>query len=165
MQRLSLNNCHIQGLIASWQLAAVMSLGAALMCLGCEKPREATRDASVQTPVSAGDIAEHRTTATSGLPRLIDLGAGKCIPCKKMAPILDELKEEYAGVLEVVFVDVWENPDDAKEYNIEVIPTQIFYDVTGRELFRHEGFFSKEEILGKWKELGIDLEKKSSQHP
>jgi len=96
---------------------------------------------------------------TANLPRLVDLGAGKCIPCKMMAPILEELKREYAGALRVVFLDVWENPNAGKEYGIRLIPTQIFYDSTGRELFRHEGFFSKEDILSKWKELGIDLEK------
>jgi thioredoxin 1 len=94
------------------------------------------------------------------LPRLVDLGAGKCIPCKMMAPILEELKTEYAGKFEVVFIDVWEAPDKAKEYSIKIIPTQIFYDASGKELFRHEGFFSKADILAKWKELGIDIEPK-----
>ncbi len=93
----------------------------------------------------------------SGLPRLVDLGAGKCIPCKKMAPILEELKQEYAGRLAVEFIDVWVNPDAGKPYNIKIIPTQIFYDSTGKERFRHEGFISKEDILAKWKELGFDL--------
>ena len=37
------------------------------------------------------------------------------------------------------------------------MPTQIFYDSSGKELFRHEGFYSKEDILGKWNELGVDL--------
>ena len=42
------------------------------------------------------------------LPRLVDLGATKCIPCKQMVPVLAALKSEYAGQLEVVFLDVWE---------------------------------------------------------
>ena len=91
------------------------------------------------------------------LPRLVDLGADKCIPCKMMAPILDEMKKDYAGTIDVEFIDVWKNPDKAKEYGISVIPTQIFYDASGKELFRHEGFFSKEDILNKWKEFGINL--------
>ena len=92
-----------------------------------------------------------------GLPALIDLGAGKCIPCKMMAPILEELKEEYAGRLKVEFIDVWENPDAGTEYGIKLIPTQIFYAASGKELFRHEGFYSKEDILARWKEFGVDL--------
>ena len=93
------------------------------------------------------------------LPRLVDLGAKKCIPCKMMAPILEELKAEYEGVLKIEFIDVWENPEAGKEYGIRLIPTQIFYDALGKELFRHEGFFSKEDILTKWKELGVELDK------
>jgi len=94
---------------------------------------------------------------TPGRPRLVDLGADKCIPCKLMAPILEELKKEYAGRLDVVFIDVWKDRDAGTPYGISVIPTQIFYDATGKERFRHEGFFSKQEILKKWKELGVDL--------
>ena len=99
-------------------------------------------------------------TAVENLPRLVDLGAGKCIPCKLMKPILDELKQEYKEQFKVVFIDVWENPDEAKKYKINIIPTQIFYDASGEELFRHEGFMSKEDILSKWMELGIDLERR-----
>ena len=98
--------------------------------------------------------------ASATLPRLVDLGADKCIPCKMMAPILEELKTEYAGRLKVDFIDVWENPDAGKGYGIRIIPTQIFYDSSGKELFRHEGFFSKADILAKWKELCIDIELK-----
>lgn len=93
------------------------------------------------------------------LPRLLDIGSDQCIPCKMMAPIIEELKKEYAGRLEVEFVDVWKNPDQGERYGIRLIPTQIFFDAAGKELFRHEGFFSKEDILGKWKEFGVTLDK------
>ena len=91
------------------------------------------------------------------LPKLVDLGADKCIPCKAMAPILKELKTEYTGRMDVEFIDVWKNPDAGKAHKIRLIPTQIFFDASGRERFRHEGFYGKEDILGKWKELGVDL--------
>jgi len=104
--------------------------------------------------------AEAKQQTSTVLPRLVDLGADKCIPCKMMAPVLEELKTEYAGRLKVDFIDVWENPDAGKGYGIRIIPTQIFYDASGKELFRHEGFFSKADILAKWKELGIDIELK-----
>lgn len=91
------------------------------------------------------------------LPRLLDLGADKCLPCKKMAPILSELKSNYVGQLEVEFIDVWKNPDAAKPYKVRLIPTQIFYDAQGKELFRHEGFYGKADILAKWKELRVEL--------
>ena len=96
-------------------------------------------------------------TAKAALPRLVDLGADKCIPCKMMIPVLADLKTNYVGQLEVEFIDVWKNPDAGKPYNINIIPTQIFYDAKGKELFRHEGFFSKKDILAKWKKLGVEL--------
>jgi len=95
--------------------------------------------------------------AEAALPRLVDLGANTCIPCKMMAPILEELSSEYEGRLRVDVIDVRENPDAARQTGIRVIPTQIFYDASGKELSRHEGFMSKEDILATWKELGIDL--------
>jgi len=96
---------------------------------------------------------------TKAIPRLVDVGAKKCIPCKLMAPILKELKTEYAGRLQVDFLDVSINPSFAGQYKVRVIPTQIFFDASGKELFRHEGFMSKEDILNKWNELGVQLEK------
>ena len=113
-----------------------------------------TTDTNAPTE-NAGDKTV--TVTAAKLPKLLDLGAGKCIPCKMMAPILEELKKEYAGRMNVEFIDVWVNPDAAKPYGIEVIPTQIFYNADGKELFRHVGFFAKEDILAKWKELGVDL--------
>lgn len=95
--------------------------------------------------------------AADSTPRLVDLGAGKCIPCKKMAPILEELQQDYAGRMEVTFIDVWQDHDAAIPYRIHVIPTQIFYDADGKELFRHEGFYSRSQILRKWRELGYDF--------
>lgn len=91
----------------------------------------------------------------AALPRLVDLGAGKCIPCKMMAPILEDLKKTHADKFEVQFIDVWQNPDEAKKFSIRVIPTQIFFAPDGKELFRHEGFFGKDDILAKWKEVGF----------
>ena len=112
-------------------------------------------------PMTLANLAASNAQATQpqtkALPKLLDLGAGKCIPCKMMAPILEEMKKDYAGTLEVEFIDVWKNPDAGKQYKIEVIPTQIFYDATGKELFRHIGFYAKADILAKWKELGVDL--------
>jgi thioredoxin 1 len=92
-----------------------------------------------------------------GLPVMIDLGSDQCIPCKMMAPILEELKNEYAKTLTVHFLDVRKFPALSKIYKIQLIPTQIFYDASGKELFRHEGFYAKDDICAKWKEFGADL--------
>lgn len=99
------------------------------------------------------------TRQTKPLPRLVDLGSDNCIPCKMMAHILEELKKEYVETLQVDFFDVHKNPAMAEKYEVMIIPTQIFFDASGKELFRHEGFMSKQDILAKWKELGVELEK------
>jgi len=143
-------------------LAAVVVAVIAVKQQGKSIASESTVAASSNT-VTENPLKNSENTSNTetlaNLPRLVDLGAGKCIPCKMMAPILEELKTEYQGKLQVVFVDVWEKPNEAKKYKINIIPTQIFYDAGGKELFRHEGFFSKEDILGKWKEFGINFEK------
>jgi thioredoxin 1 len=97
--------------------------------------------------------------AVAQTPRLLELGSKSCVPCKMMAPIIEELTREYAGKLQVEFIDVWlkENAAKGKEYGIAVIPTQIFFAPDGKELWRHEGFISREDILAKWRELGHDL--------
>lgn len=98
----------------------------------------------------------------SGLPRLVELGSTTCIPCQMMKPIIEELTADYAGSLDVVFVDVVNDESEAKKYNIEVIPTQVFVSPSGKELFRNEGLMSKEDILAKWTELGHDVTKSKS---
>ena len=112
-------------------------------------------DVSVGRPETGS--GEVREVPVKGMVTMLDLGADSCIPCKMMAPILEELKHAYAETFKTEFVDVWQDPEPGRKYGIRVIPTQIFFDADGKELFRHEGFFSKEDILAKWKELGVDL--------
>lgn len=106
---------------------------------------------------SPGATSVSSPAVAAKLPRLMDLGADKCIPCKMMAPILAEFRRDYADRFVAEFVDVWKNPDAGKQYGVEMIPTQIFFDAEGKELFRHVGFYGKEDMLAKWKELGVDV--------
>ena len=112
--------------------------------------------------VFSGITITAEPAALAALPRLVDLGAGKCIPCKMMKPMLDELTREYSGQFDVVFIDVWENRKAGVQYGIRMIPTQVFYGADGKELFRHEGFFAKKDILAKWKALGVEVKEPSS---
>ena len=115
---------------------------------------ETTNDTNNSTK-EVGTTPTPAQESKPNLPMLLDLGAKKCIPCKMMIPVLDELKKEYTGKFGVEFIDVWENPDAKTQYGIQLIPTQIFFDASGKELFRHEGFFSKADIVEKWNALGI----------
>ncbi len=103
------------------------------------------------------EVVKAKEAIQKPLPKLLDLGAGKCVPCKMMTPILEEMKTTFAGQLDVEFIDVWENEGAGEQYDIRMIPTQIFYDADGKELFRHEGFFAREDMLAKWKELGYEF--------
>ena len=100
--------------------------------------------------------AEADPHAGAGLPRLLELGSTTCIPCKAMKPILEELKTECAGKFQVELIDVHKDEAAAEAHDVRIIPTQVFLDASGKELFRHEGFFAKEDILAKWKELGVE---------
>ncbi len=133
--------------------ALAMAVAGVVALKRSERP---TAPAPVPGADARADATAAKSLAKTSMPRLVDLGAGKCIPCKLMAPILDELRKDYASHFEVHFIDVWENPEVGKQYGVEMIPTQIFYDAGGRELYRHTGFFGKEDILSKWKELGVD---------
>ncbi|OIP50950.1 MAG: hypothetical protein AUK28_01005 [Desulfobacterales bacterium CG2_30_60_27] len=73
---------------------------------------------------------------------LVDLG-GNCKPCQMMAPLLDELAKEYAGRADVIFIDLGNYPEKAKEFNVSIKPTQIFFDRNGKEKMRHQGFLGK----------------------
>lgn len=90
------------------------------------------------------------------LPRLVDLGRGTCIPCKKMAPILEELKKAYQGKAAVEVIDLRDDPGAAREYGIRLIPTQLFFDADGNEVWRHEGFLAKDAIIAKFTEMGVE---------
>jgi len=89
------------------------------------------------------------------LPRMEDYGADKCVPCKIMIPILAELKTEYEGKVDIIFFDVWKDRSAGQRAKIRVIPTQLFFDATGKEVGRHEGFLSKEDIIAEWKKYSF----------
>ena len=103
------------------------------------------------------DRAEPPNTVGQKLPRLVELGAGKCVACKKMKPIIEQLRKTYAGQLQVDSIDVIDQADKAKSFHWKLIPCQVFLDAEGKELWRHEGFISKADILAKWVEFGVML--------
>lgn len=106
---------------------------------------------------SRANVTFHDYIASLGKPVLVDFGASSCTPCKLMAPILEDLKQNYPDQFETIFVHVNEEPDKVREFQINVIPTQIFFSAAGVELYRHVGFFSKEDILKTWLEQGITI--------
>ncbi|MCP4354053.1 MAG: thioredoxin fold domain-containing protein [Proteobacteria bacterium] len=108
----------------------------------------------------AGDSKENQydfnKLPVKGVVTLVDLGAKKCIPCKMMAPILEKLGKSYKGKAAIAFIDVWENRAQANKYKIRSIPTQIFFDSSGKEIFRHVGFMSEKAIIRQLSKMGVN---------
>jgi len=88
-------------------------------------------------------------------PVLADFGRGTCIPCKMMQPILEKLKKQYEGKAEILIIDVGEYPALTRKYRITIIPTQIFFDPDGNEVYRHQGFMPEADIIEQLEKLGV----------
>lgn len=82
----------------------------------------------------------------NGKPTLSEFGWRTCIPCKDMKPILEAVAAQYKGRLNVVIVEIYDHEDLSRRHSIRAIPTQIFFDKEGKEITRHEGYLSKEQI-------------------
>jgi thioredoxin 1 len=99
--------------------------------------------------------ADLKNIPVKGLVTIVDLGAASCIPCKMMAPILDKLEKRYRGKAAVLFIDLRYELEAAQRFGIRAIPTQIFFDKNGREVARHIGFMSEEDIVAQLKTMGV----------
>jgi len=104
------------------------------------------------SPVSS---ASHMEIPVKDMVTMVDLGAKTCIPCKMMAPILEKLTKQYDGHAAIIFIDVWENRNQGEKFGIRAIPTQIFFDKNGKEVYRHQGFLSEEDIITQLATMGV----------
>jgi thioredoxin 1 len=154
-------------LVAAVAVAAVSSVAAPARKPASSAHAKRTVKAAQEAKPAAKKVAKVAQVPKASVPaklaRLVDLGANRCIPCKMMAPILEELRQDQKGKLEVTFIDVWENPAAGRQYGIRVIPTQVFYDAQGKEFYRHEGFMPKADIVAKFREHGIRLAEASAR--
>ncbi len=91
-----------------------------------------------------------------GQVNLVDMGSDYCLPCKLMVPVLTKVEKNFQGKAAVVYIDVDKAPDQVKRFGIRVIPTQIFFDQKGKEVYRHEGFLSEKEIMAQFKKMGVE---------
>ena len=154
-----------------------MTLAALILALtlvaGCGNESRADRGSSVPSPSTVEQTVQAKQAPSAPdygkvlvtnrldidfskhLVTFIELGADRCIPCKAMQPIMKEIAETYADRVQVVFYDVWKDPEPARKYGIQLIPTQVFIDQKGNEVFRHVGLFPKEEILALLKKHGV----------
>jgi thioredoxin 1 len=138
-------------------IAAVLSIA---LFIGVACSQEENRTQAGKEARSVGDTAQASNKSekqgAKPLVTFVEIGSVRCIPCKKMQPIMKEIEQEYAGKVKVVFYDVWtpEGKPYGQKYGIRVIPTQVFLDKDGKEYFRHEGYFPKEELVKVLKQKG-----------
>jgi len=105
---------------------------------------------------SAGDIDPALNKAKAeGKVVMLELGSVGCIPCEKMKPVMQKLRDTYPGKLEVIFIDVREDNKTGRRFGVNMIPTQVFLDKTGKEFHRHIGFYAYEEIEPILKKNGL----------
>lgn len=133
---------------ALWPFLSIL-----LIAVGCT-----AQNSEKQSPESeVSDSTSSVKAQALPLVTFVELGSVKCIPCKMMQPIIDEIAEEFAGQVQVVFHDVWteDGKPYANLYDIRGIPTQIFLDKEGNEYFRHTGFFPKDEIVKILRQKGV----------
>jgi len=88
-----------------------------------------------------------------GQPALYEFGAKYCIPCKEMKAVMAALKTSHGDQMEFRMVYVDEEKPLFGQYQIVAIPTQVFLNAEGKEVDRHLGALSKEEVIKKLKEL------------
>ena len=86
---------------------------------------------------------------------MLELGSVGCIPCEQMKAVMEKLRANYKGKLEVFFVDVGKDRDTAQRFGVFAIPTQVFLDKNGKEFHRHIGYYGYEEIVPVLKKAGI----------
>lgn len=133
---------------------ALLATGIAIVLItGCSDQAQEKTKAETGSSSSQADAGSQQAAK---LPMLVDLGKGTCIPCKKMKPILDELTKEYEGRAIVKVIDLRYEPQAARQYRVRLIPTQIFYDAEGNEVYRHQGFMDKQSIEMKFAEMGVN---------
>ncbi len=160
--------------MARVSIAFAVTILALLLIVGCANESRADRDAPGPSPA----VATSAPAAQSQPPlyavrgevlvtnrldidfskyqvTFLELGADRCIPCKKMQPIMKEIAALFPDRVQVIFYDVWKDPAPAEKYGVQLIPTQVFLDQKGKEIARHVGLFPKEEILELLKKYGI----------
>ena len=106
-------------------------------------------------PPESNSEEEFKKALAGGKPVLVDFGANSCVPCRQMRPVLKELEKEYSGKADILVIDVYRYQNLAKDYKVQAIPTLVFFDATGKEIFRQMGAMEKDKIVAKLKEVGV----------
>ncbi len=110
------------------------------------------------TNASAAENHEEflKNLPVKGMVTMIDLGKKTCTQCKMMAPILEKLEKEYKGKAAIVFINLLDDPEQQYRFELKALPTQIFFNREGKEVYRHTGFMSEKTIVDQLKKMGVE---------
>lgn len=135
---------------------AALIVGLALLKLVSGPCCPDVKMAPVGEGVKTAPVGENvKKIPVNGMVTMVDLGAASCIPCKMMAPILDKLEKRYRGKASIVFIDLRYDREAIERFAVQAIPTQIFFDKAGKEVYRHIGFMSEDAIVAQLKSMGV----------
>lgn len=137
----------------------IISMLCIIIIKNSQKENEKNYDVENGFELLATEDFKKEEVLSRGYPVLLDIGGGECVPCKAMKPVLEELNEEWQNKVIVKFVDYWQYPDLADQFNFSVIPTQFFYDEDGKLYTTHQGQITKDEVKEIFKEMGYSFDK------
>ena len=108
------------------------------------------------TSASEGHEEFLKNLPVKGMVTMIDLGRETCTQCKMMVPILEKLEKKHKGKAAIVFINLLEDPEQQYRFNLKALPTQIFFNPEGEEVYRHTGFMSEEAITDQLKKMDVE---------
>ena len=102
--------------------------------------------------IEISDATFEKDVIQSTLPVIVDFWAPWCAPCKSLTPILEEIAEEFAGQVVIGKVNVDDNQDTPRQFNIRSIPNLIFFQ-NGQVINQSIGFQPKEQLVAAIKKI------------
>lgn len=139
-----------------WMIAALLLLPRTVVAPAHAALSDYERIISLSKPAPADILS-----GTQDLPVLVNTGIESCPPCQRMASSLLELHRDYGHAFHTYYYDTQKEPEALTAFQTRTVPTQIFYDASGGELHRNEGFLSKAHLLDIWRDMGLDIAKPS----
>jgi len=105
--------------------------------------------------VPALDPAGLSQILTSKKWTVIEFGGPTCVPCVKMQPVLADLQQTFGNRAQIRNFYVTQHPKEAQAHKIMVMPTQVIFDPSGKEVARHIGYWPKDEFLSALAKAGL----------
>lgn len=93
-----------------------------------------------------------------GKPVLLQISSADCPPCRRMMPVLADLNARYADHFTIALISLDNQPQAQSRYNVQAVPTQIFFDEQGNALHRHTGGLTADQVLSLWSQLGVKIQ-------